>query len=93
MIPVVNEHAILISSQLLERGMYIFVVNIRDCGINATFHRGCASYLSVSGIMVVIISRKQAVGRVEGQSMVVVALRRCWNMAVVDQHVVVGVAE
>jgi len=43
--------------------------------------------------MAVIISRKQAVNRVEGQNMVVAVRQRCVSTAVVDRHVVEGVME
>jgi len=43
--------------------------------------------------MAVIISRKQAVNRVEGQNMVVAVRQRCVSMAVVDQDVVGGAVE
>jgi len=43
--------------------------------------------------MAVIVSRKQAVNRVEGQNTVVAVHQRCVNMAVEDRHVVGGVME
>lgn len=94
MIPLVNEHTFLISSQLVNRGIYISCQHTQ-C-IRTAFYTGLslvAFHLAVSIVMAVIISRKQVGSRVEGLSMVVAVLQRCVSMVVVDQDVVEGAIE
>jgi hypothetical protein len=90
MIPLVDGNANSISSQLMNRGIYISCEHKQSLKRLLTQH-GLRSVPPV--VLVAIISRKQVAIRFADSNRAVVVRQCCVNMAVVDQHVVRGVVE